>query len=258
MSNALVSFFIALGVGAGFSYVFSIVSQQFKTVAWLTRLLGEQYGFVRRKYEIDYDIRPDGSAHTVHMEEFKAINAELSGVEHYSGIVTEPASIQERFRLETKSGKSNRSDVKITAKTTLVTPTRLHYQLLFSPAIRPGQTIEYSYEVDGPPGMYMTSEEEVLARNLPYDYISMKIGYPTEHLSMRVVFPPQIHIDRLAFDVWMGDARLRLKKEFARLESAGALKQERLGGNLVVHFVVDYPILDLKYAITWMPMKADV
>jgi hypothetical protein len=218
----------------------------------LTQLLGEQYGFMRTKYQVIYEIGPDGSAHSVHTEVIRALNAKLPAIEHSTTITTEPENITGTFSVQTEAGKSKSGDVRITKKLALSTPTRLYYQLMFTPKLKPGQSIEYSYEVQGPAGMFALNEGELRARNLPYDYISLKNSYPSKSLALTVVFPDEIRPLNLDIDVWMGDARLQLEKEFNRMKKAPALTEKRRSdGKLVVEFAVDYPILDLKYAITW-------
>jgi hypothetical protein len=223
-------------------------------VAHLTQLLGEQYGFMRKKYQVVYEIGADGSAHSVHTEVVRALNDELKAIEHSTTITTEPGNITGAFSVRTEAGKSKSGDVQITKKLALSTPTRLYYQLMFTPPLSAGQTIEYSYEVQGPAGMFALDESELRSRNLPYDYVSLKNSYPSKSLALTVVFPAEIRPVKLDCDVWMGDARLQLKKEFDRMKKVQALRKTwRPDGKLVVEFAVDYPILDVKYAIIWEP-----
>src|ERR1700693_4836340 len=238
---------------AAFSYALALLSQRFRTISYLTELLGEQYGFVRTKCEVLYEIRDDGSSKTSHNEAFRAGKSELGGVEHYTAIITSPKNLTQDFRVSVKSAHS---EVQVIPKETLVTPTKLFYQLNFIPPLKPDRSIEYTYDVLGPPGMFLRSEEEVDARKLPYDYISMKIAYPTRRLKITIIFPPDWQIGYLDYDVWLGDSRLRVKKEYGRLDKANALSKERLDGSIVANLVVDYPVLDLKYAITWIPSPA--
>jgi len=225
-------------------------------VEYLTQLLGEQYGFIRTKYHVVYEIGADGSAHSVHTEAIKALNDELPGIEHSTTITTEPENITGAFSVKTEAGQSQLGDVQITKKLTLSTPTRLYYQLMFSPQLKPNQTIEYSYEVRGPAGMFALNMDELESRKLPYDYVSLKNSYPSRRLSIAIVFPQEIRPEQLKVDVWMGDARLPFKKEINR--NAQALTTKRVEGKLVAEFAVDYPILDVKYAITWQPNQPNV
>jgi hypothetical protein len=234
------------------SFMFSLRTQQYKTTSYLTHLLGRQYGFVRTKFVVRYVIGEDGSAQVSYNEAFVATNEELLGIEHWTRVSTDPTLTRD-FRLEIKSGAKQKTE--IIPRPTLVTPTKLFYQLLFSPPLQPRESVEYSYYIYGPPGMFLLSPQQVQARGLPFDYVSMEIAYPTNRLEMEFVFPPNIYVERLEQDVWLGDGRLRLKKEYNRLEKEGAKRLERQGETLVARLTVDYPILGLKYAITWTPVQ---
>lgn len=221
-------------------------------MAYLCRLLGEQYGFVRTKYHTGYVIAEDGSATVTTLEAVKAINAELPGIEHYTAVITDPEHSLGSFQVKV-TGDSDQKDTRIIPKSILSTPNRLYYQLLFDPPVQPTNELEYIYTVMNPPRTFASSEEELLKRTLPYDYVSMKIAYPTQIFVMKITFPQEWLIEHLSFDVWMGDARLRLAKEYVRLKEEGALVLKYQNNTRVAELTVNYPILDLKYVITWHP-----
>lgn len=242
---------IAMALTAFLSYTFVVASQEFRTTSYLAKLLGEQYGFVREQFRVLYFIHPDGSAIITYAESFKATNTELPGIEHWSSVSSEPP-LQGNFKISVHpTGK----EAEIIPRVTLETSTKLYYQLLFAPPLKPGSSLQYKYDVAGPPGMFMVSSDEVSNRKLPFDYVAMEIAYPTNRLEMEVSFPPSVYPDRLKIDVWLGDARLPLKKELQRIEKEPSMKIERREEITVARFTVNYPILGLKYAITWMPIQ---
>ncbi len=258
--TAIIFSVVGLAIAAGASFVGAFLVQRFKTVSYLTSLLGLQYGFVRRRYEADYQLADDGSSIARITEVIRAINVPVSGVEHYSQILTERPNDTKSFAVESVSvrkSSGNSSEGRVIPKPTLVTPKRLYYQLLFEPTLKPKEEIEYSFDVIGPPNTFALSEDELFTRKLPYDFVSMKIAYPTEEFVMTIRFPLSLRAEDVAFDVWLGDARLRLENEYRRLKHEGCLKSERLDSGQVVRLVVKYPILDLKYVITWRPTKLD-
>src|SRR5438105_14281494 len=103
-----------------------LLAERFTTVSYLTKLLGQQYGFVRTKYLVNYRIERNGSSHVTVTEAFKAINEELPGVEHYTTIVTEPEHVRESFELSVDSKQAAPSGIEIIPKPTMVTPTKLY------------------------------------------------------------------------------------------------------------------------------------
>jgi len=245
---------VSLASVSGTVYILSFVGRQFKTVGYLCQLLGEQYGFVRTKYHVGYEIGEDGSATVKTMEALRSINAPIQGVEHYTAVLTSLEDTLGKFRVSLSERYSGTSNIKVLPKLILSTPNRLYFQLLFEPSIMVGKELEYVYEVNNPPSTFVRSQEELVKRGLPYDYISMKIAYPTEEFAMKITFPLGLDIDQVSFDVWMGDARLRLDKEYQRLKNGAALIVRRQGQNQIAELVVKYPILDLKYAVTWRPV----
>ncbi len=242
---------VAAGVAAG-TYLASLRLGYFGTVKYLTRLLGQQYGFVRSVYEITYEIQADGSANINYRERFKVINGELSGVEHYTTIATSPTDMKERFKVDAAVGQAKGQEIEILPKLILNAPNHLYYQLLFSPPLKRGLELEYTYKVQCPPKTFVRSSEELSERSLPFDYVSIEVAYPTEALVLKLIFfdnPVEIE-----YDVWMGDARLRLKKEFRRLDEIGAKTIERGSDqHLFAQLKVEYPVLGLQYALTWKP-----
>jgi hypothetical protein len=236
---------------AGASYVIYFLDRRLRTVSYLCKLLGEQYGFVRTKYHVGYRIKQDGSAAVSTLEAVRAINAELPGLEHYSAVLTNTKHPMGNFNVQ--MGASEPSNTKIVTKPVMNTSNRLYYQLRFEPPVKPGSEIEYIYSVDVPAGTFANSKEELAERQLPYDYLSMKIAYPTEKIAVKIVFPKEWLIDELGFDVWLGDARLRLEKEYSRLQKESALRVRRQDDIQIAEFTVTFPILDIKYAITWRP-----
>ncbi len=259
-SAALLIFTVGLASAAGASFIATFLVRRFKTVSYLTSLLGEQYGFLRRRYEAEYRISADGASRALITEMIRAINVDVAGVEHYSQILTKRDAGLEPFAIKSVSVKSPSGESmagRVRAKPTLATSKRLYYQLLFEPNLKPKEEIQYSFEVAGPPSTFAVSENELFARKLPYDFVSMKIAYPTEEFLMTIRFPNEIRAEELSYDVWLGDARLRLENEYQRLRREECLKVERLDTGQVVRLIVKYPILDLKYVITWRPTKQE-
>ena len=252
---------VGLTTAAGASFVAVVLARRFRTVSYLTNLLGQQYGFVRRHYQADYQVYTNGSYRAKISEVIKAITLAVSGVEHYSQILPERAQDIEPFivrAIKTEKRGGSQSSIKVIAKPTLITPKKLFYQLLFEPQLQPKEEVEYSFEVVGPPSTFALSEDELFERKLPYDFVSMKIAYPTEKFVMTIQFPEDLRAEDISYDVWLGDARLRLENEYQRLKrEISSLKVERLDTGQVARLVVAYPILDLKYVITWRPTKRE-
>lgn len=252
----LLSAFVVLASAAGASFIFVLQARKLNTVSYLTELLGREYGFVRKSYDLTYEIRADGSAHVQTLESIAAINAPLAGIEHYSNVPTDPNNLFGHFSLEVKKpGGADRMvpEISITPRLVMQTPQRFYYQLLYNPPLEAGRSLVYEFQVDSPHKMFALTREELAARNLTFDFVSMKIAYPTRQLKMRITFPETFELENLGYDVWMGDARLRLDKEYGRLGRVRALKREPDPSRIVALFVVDYPIVGLKYAVTWLP-----
>lgn len=237
------------------SYVLTYLADHFRSVRYLTKLLGDQYGFRRKMFSALYDVRADGSADTCLHEEILATNAELGGIEHYSAIPGEPNNITGKRIGVTVVPDGDNGGIEIKPKLILVTAHRLSYQLLFNPPLKPGEKLSYSCTTKNPPRTFCATKADLEARKLPFDYVSFKISYPTEKLDVTVNFPEGAALERVEYDVWMGDARLRLRKEYGRLEKKTALETGRKDGRLFARLVVDYPIIDLKYAILWVPIE---
>lgn len=251
---------VALTSAAGASFVAIFSARKYRSVRYLTDLLSQQYGFLRLKYEVFYDIASDGSSKSLITERIRAINIAVAGVEHYSQILTAREGGLAPFVVKPvrlKSEDPKQTSIQVLPKVTLSTEKHLYYQLLYEPMLKPGQEVEYSFEVMGSPRTFAVSQNELFERKLPFDFISMKIAYPTEKFVMKIRFSVDMRVEDLAFDVWLGDARLRLENEYERLKREGPLKFERLDGCQVAQLVVTYPILDLKYVITWRPTKRD-
>jgi len=259
----LMALAVSLASLGGASFMTSFLSRRLRSVKYLTELLGQEYGFIRLRYEAKHIISGDGSSHTQMTEAIQAINSEVVGIEHYSQILTERPNQNVLFSVNTtqdylrkNNGRDGKSaDVKVKPTVTLATPRRLYYQLLYDPPLKPSEKVEYSYEVLEPPRSFAVSQAELIARKLPYDFISMKIAYPTAQFVMSIEFSGELRVEDITFDVWLGDGRLRSRNEFSRLQRKNALKVERLGDRQVVRFCVDYPVLDLKYVVTWRPSQ---
>jgi hypothetical protein len=246
----LIAITILAAALAGWAYLSLIWRERYRTVKYLTSLLGEQYGFCRTLYQVNYDVRADGSAVITYEENLRILNADLPGIEHHTSIPSEPERIVGQFRI---TAQSKGTEVEISPKLILTTPTRLFYQLLFTPPLKPGANIRYAYRVDCPQGTFLDSEQALYQRSLPFDYISSKISYPTERFEISVSFPETWRIERMRSDVWMGDARLELRKEAQRV--AEELEAEKNQNALFLRLRIAYPILGLKYVISWIPSK---
>jgi len=233
------------------AYMSTIWRERFRTVKYLTRLLGEQYGFCRTIYRVNYEIQSDGSAAVTYDETLHVINSDLQGIEHHTSIPSEPERLVGEFRITAQvKGK----DVEVSPKLILATPTRLFYQLLFSPPLKAGMDLEYGYKVECPAGTFLDSEKALYQRGLPFDYISSKVSYPTEQFEICVSFPENWRIERTRPDVWMGDARLELPREAQRLGEK-QLEAGKIQNRCFLRLKVAYPVLGLKYVISWIPSQ---
>jgi hypothetical protein len=255
-TGSLIIAFAGLALATA-SYIVMYSADRFRSVRYLTKLLGEQYGFIRMLFSATYEVQHDGSANISFQEEIIATNADLVGIEHYSAIPGEPGNVTGQRSAVTVEQIGENTGIEIKPKLILATAHKLYYQLLFNPALKPGQSLAYSCTARNPINTFCSTIAELKDRNLPFDYVSFKISYPTEKLDVTMVFPEGSAFERIEYDVWMGDARLRLRKEYGRLEKKGALETGRRDGRLFARLIVDYPIIDLKYAIVWVPLDRD-
>ncbi len=254
VSNLSVELLAAVGsVAAMLAYAYIFMTDRFRSVRYLTYLLSEQYGFSRKTFSVEYDMQMDGSADVRCVEVLTATNAELPGIEHWTSTPSEGNPSGNPYHV-TVGQSPGPEAVKVTSKLVLATPTKLYYQILFSPPLKPGSTVEYTSTIRDPVGTFVATPQDLHKRGLPFDYVSCKISYPTQRLDIVVRFPEEMSVEGVEYDVWLGDARLRLRKEYSRLERTNALSLEWENKRLIARFAIDYPVIDLRYAIHWIPV----
>jgi hypothetical protein len=88
-----------------------------------------------------------------------------------------------------------------------------------------------------------------------FEYTYTRISYPTDHLVIKIVFPPDFIPDEPAFDVWYGEGRVRHEREYGRI-APGFLSRWDSNKRLYLRLEVEYPLLGLTYLLRWHPPLA--
>jgi hypothetical protein len=111
-----------------------------------------------------------------------------------------------------------------------------------------------------PEGAFAMDAAALEKSQLPYEFIAMRMTYPSNHLTVEAVLPKGFMPGRSGLQVWYGPGQTDHVSERVKLESGGegvferTLDQET--GCMHLMLRVDYPLHGATYAITWNPPTA--
>jgi len=97
--------------------------------------------------------------------------------------------------------------------------------------------------------------EQLRAAGLPYEFLAYQSIYPSDKVTIKVVFPAGYVPVREKVHVWYGISREQHPTEAKRIEGANGAFSAAFDekGRKCLTLTVDYPLSALIYVITWQP-----
>jgi hypothetical protein len=117
---------------------------------------------------------------------------------------------------------------------------------------------------------YLVTKEKILDKirngiwllSEPYEWTKFLILYPTDELTIEVIFPDEYLIEgEQLFDVTVGESTYRNCEEVDRLKKENAFSHEKLPGEHgekhVLRLSVNDPIMGMCYWVRWIPLLTE-
>lgn len=225
------------------------------------------YGMCRPRTEFLIEIDSDGSAQIKNDVRVLATTERLHSLEHYTRLILPHGSplSGELIGFEAHGN----SPVKVTQQIVQYKEAAIYWKVNFTPALPPlidtGRIDEseagYYCVVKQPASSYAMTSEELSEKGEPYEFYTAWIGYPTEFLVLKVVFPKQFNYSDPRPDVWLGGLETRLPhdKEYTRIISDRCFRDGREpDGCPFLRLELLYPIVGLVYGIKWNPIDLEM
>ncbi len=197
----------------------------------------------------------DGDAESSATMRFRAINRDVTLIEQKYVLPTGSSAVD---FLDTVTECSNGSLLIATVQGRSLTS--IVQSLRFSPPIKRGSTASLIKPIVWRSrGAFAMTYSELLARHLSVESAGMYVGYPSDTLTLRVIFPRDYRPRFVDFDVWYGQAEVRSSTEFWALADIHPLRAALTrDGSPEYTLIVPYPVLGLTYAITWLPADTPI
>ena len=217
-----------------------------------------RYGMGYDRLEVDCTIGPDGSALVQRKVTLEAYS-ETGELDAFL-LIPESQPPGEEAREITPVGIKSLSpgwDVSLAEISKALGS--LYTVIKVSPPLSEGQSITYQMTEMLPSNLYAIglTEEELAARETPYDYFGWNINRPTRKLSLRVWFPEGVKPDVYSGEVRYASAAPGFPSERLQHEEQKRLKRPSLAGpegnRYVLKLDVDYPMIGLIYVLRWRP-----
>lgn len=216
-----------------------------------TELDAKRFG-LKQIFDIaECEITSEGIGRTTRYRKILGLRRQIEQIEIQTHSLSSPDDLQGSIRLQLKPSK-NRS-TRIEPVELLRTKNKCVWTLNFVPSLKENEELEVSYEIESRVGTFAMTEEEMFKRNMPFEYRSVLIQYPTEEFTARTIFPPDFIPTKLTYDVWLGEGRSRHFEEYERMRDGWT--DSMRGNQLIGELTVSYPIRGLRYIIYWIPPK---
>lgn len=209
------------------------------------------YGVARDQFSRTIDIHPNGDATIQLSMTINAVRQDVNSLEQAYSIPhgTVHTNVKDAVGELTNGSKVYLSTEDSTRTTSVQ---RLSLQ---GPVLRGQQgallrPFEWFSE-----GAFAMTRAELERRKQAIEYSAMKLTYPSNSVRIEVHFPEGYRPEKLDYDVWYGLGEVRNRVEYARLvaldRSPLAVRDDLK--RQVATLQVQYPIVGLTYAITWLP-----
>lgn len=208
-------------------------------------------GITKDKYVKILEIEGDGSAVCYNSMSITTVSQPVSFIEHDITLFSHPDPVAS-ISIAVDQRVIHDGDRQIILQPVPTPGGRVgSFHLRFEPVLGLNQTVMIK-------GLRirLPSRSYVMERNNdrePFEYSSVGGQYPKDSVRIEVVFPSGFTPVSPGAKVWCGDGKLEHEAEMARISKNNPVVRVDEGGKYHIMLSVEYPLVGLKYAITWYP-----
>ena len=222
---------------------------------YLQSLDAKFYGVSRKIVHVESQLLKEGRVESKHSIELVAKADKIYSVEHHMIMPHAPKGTSNLPQLDVETKENDKiklKPVKITEGSH-----RLFWKLNFLPCLPKDKKVHYSYNEKSTEGSFAMSYEEMKKRDMEYEFCSMRIAYPTEHLKYKLTFPLDFDPTDYDYDVWLGEGRVQHMDEYRRVHNFWRVGRND-DGKMFIELSIKHPIHGLIYALKWIPPREEL
>jgi len=215
-------------------------------------------GLKRNLLEVDAEIDIKGVLRSKVTSSIFAVHNNISAIEHYKNAPHAPIdgenNIVEEYGIDRSYGTRT---YNIDKEEIFTSPNISFWRFRFNPPLRKGNKVKYWYVDRTPSNSFAMNFEEMIKRDLTYEYYSITITYPTEHMIFKISFPKKFDLVNPFYDVWLGKGRVIHIKEYSRIGIEDLFSNTIEKEHNVISLKINNPIHGLVYVLKWIPRMSD-
>jgi len=222
----------------------------------ITERIGKTFGFIYEDYQMTFEMNLDGGFTCDAKYVVKSLNKLGSRVELMS--LTGNSKFKNmQIDLNGGNNKYNVSYELISESKQLS-----NCKIKFSPAIKNGDSVEYSLSYKSKSGFLTTYEDvadqiqqKVWSLSEPYEFAGIGVKYPTKKISLTLIFPKGYNIYGTDFwDVRLADGSERVDEIYEKIKSKSLFtKYNNQEGQICLTINYENPIIGTKYYLKFQP-----